>query len=108
MTGNIPFEIHNTMGVFGGSPRYTSPAFDGEEVTWKNTAMSSKIIYTLIDGKGRSIARFDSNRKTQIGKLELMDEVSGEEKLNEIAVTLLTLLHRKMRAIEASYIAAVT
>lgn len=107
MTGQIPFEVHNTVGVLGGSPKYTSPAFDGEEVIWKNTAMSSKIIYTLIDGKGRSIARFESNRKTKIGKLELMDEVAGAERLNEVAVVLLTLLHRKMRAIEASYYAAV-
>lgn len=108
MTGQIPFEIHNTMGVLGGSPKYTSPAFGGEEVIWKNTAMSSKILYTFIDGKGRSIARFESNWKTKIGKLELMDEVQGSEQWNELAVTLLTLLHRKLRAIETSTIAAIS
>lgn len=107
MTGNIPFEIRNTMGFFGGSPKYTSPAFGGE-VTWKNTAMSSKIMYTLIDGKGCAIAKFESNWRTQIGKLELTDEVAGEEKMNEVAVTILTLLHRKLRAIQSATYAAVT
>lgn len=110
MTSPTPsaFEMHNSLSIMGGSPKYTSPAFGGAEMTWKNDAMSTKIMYTLIDGRGMSIAKFTSNRRTQIGKLELMDDVAGEERLNEVAVTILTLLHRKLRNIQASYIAAVT
>ena len=38
------FEIHNSRSVLGGSPKYKSPAFGGNEMVWKNKAMSSKII----------------------------------------------------------------
>lgn len=102
------FEIHNSASVFGGSPGYTSPAFNSEKVVWKNKAMSSRIIYTLVDNKGMGVAKFESDPRTQIGKLELTHEAVEEQRLNEIAVTLLTLLHRKMRNIEASWVAAVT
>jgi hypothetical protein len=96
------FEIHNSSCIFGGSPQYISPAFDGREVTWKNKAWSSKIIYTLIDGRGMAVAKFQSDPKSKIGKLEITDEVTGEDRLNEVAVTLLTILHRKLRNIQGA------
>ena len=105
-------EIQNSNCIWGGSPRYTSPAFDGREVTWKNKAMSTKIIYTLIDGRGTAVAKFQSDPWTKIGKLEITDEVTGEDRLNEVAVTLLSLLHRKLKNIQTSeavaLVAAVT
>lgn len=70
--------------------------------------MSTRIIYTLVDNKGMGVAKFESDPRTQIGKLELTHEAVEEQRLNEIAITLLTLLHRKMRNIEASWVAAVT
>lgn len=94
--------------IMVGSPRYTSPAFGGQVMTWKNKAMSNKILYTLIDEQGLGLAKFESSPKTRIGKLELADTVTTEDQLSEIAVTLLTLLERKLRAIQISYIAAVT
>lgn len=108
VTGESAFEMHNSAGILGGSPKYTSPAFSGHEVTWKNTGMSRKIIYTLIDGSGVAVARFESDPASRIGRLELTGEIIGEERLNEVMVTLLTLLVRKLTNIEASYIAAVT
>lgn len=100
--------MHNSAGVLGGSPKYTSPAFGGQELTWKNKAMSRKIIYTLIDGSGTAIANFESNPSNQVGKLELTEAIFGEEKLNEVVVTLMALLVRKLKNIQAGYIAAVT
>lgn len=101
------FDMHNSASIFGGSPGYTSPAFGGK-VVWKNKAWSNKIIYTLIDDKGMGVARFESNPKTKVGTLELTREAAGQQRLDEIVVTLVTLLHRKLRNIEASYIAAVS
>ena len=106
--GSHSFEIHNSASVLGGSPGYTSPAFNGEKVVWKNKAWSSKIIYTLVNHEGMGIARFESNPRTQLGKLHFWQEGAVEERMNEIAVTLLTLLHRKMRNIEASWVVAMT
>lgn len=107
-TGESAFEIHNSAGILGGSPKYTSPAFGGQEMIWKNKAMSRKIIYTLIDGNGMAIANFESDPKYKIGKLEITGEVSTDERLNEVVVTLLVLLVRKLKNIQASYIAAVS
>lgn len=107
-TGESAFEIHNSAGILGGSPKYTSPAFARQEVTWKNKGMSRKIIYTLIDGNGMAIANFESDPKNKIGKLEITADVSTDERLNEVVVTLLALLVRKLKNIQASYIAAVT
>lgn len=107
-TGESTFEMHNSAGILGGSPKYTSPAFGGQEVTWKNTGMSRKIIYTFIDGSGVAVARFESDPASKIGKLEITEETVGEERLNEMVVTLLALLVRKLKNIQASYIAAVT
>lgn len=107
-TGESTFELHNSAGVLGGSPKYTSPAFAGQEVTWKNKGMSRKIIYTLIDGNGVAIANFESDPRNKIGKLEITGEISGEERLNEVVVTLLALLVRKLKNIQAGYIAAIT
>lgn len=108
-SSNESFEIKNDKKLCGiGSPRYTSPAF-GDVVTWRNTAMSSKIIYTLIGADGMGMAKFESNRKTKIGRLEILSEAVLEQgRLEEVMVTLLTILRRKMAAIEASYIAAVS
>lgn len=102
------FEIHNSGSVFGGSPGYTSPAFNGAKVVWKNKAWSMKIIYTLIEGNGQAVARFESNPKTQLGKLELTSEAvaGGDQRMNEIVVTLLTLLQRKLRNIRQAEIGA--
>lgn len=102
------FEMHNSAGVLGGSPKFTSPAFEGQEVTWKNKGMSRRIIYTLIDGRGVAVANFESDPKSRIGRLEISGEVVSEEMMNEIVVTLLTLLVRKLKNIQAGYIAAVT
>lgn len=102
------FEIRNDKLIgMTGSPQYTSPAFDGQTMTWKNTAMSRSIVYTLVEGRGMALARFESDRKTKIGKLELVDAGLDETKMNEIAVVLLTLLKRKMKAIVAGNNAAV-
>lgn len=101
------FDIHNSASIFGGSPGYTSPAFGGK-VVWKNKALSNKIIYTLIDDKGMGVAKFESNPRTKIGTLELTHEAVGQQRLDEIVVTLLTLLHRKLRNIEAGTLAAIT
>lgn len=100
------FEIHNSASIFGGSPGYTSPAFNGGKVVWKNKAWSQKIIYTLIDEKGQGVAKFESNPRTMIGKLELTQEAVGEQRINEVVVTLLTLLHRKLRNIQGAWVAA--
>ena len=104
---NVAFEMGNTKW-FGGSPCYYSPAFNGELVTWKNKAMSSKILYTLIDGQGVSLAHFQSSPRTQIGRLELANIVTEEVKINEIMVTLLTILYRKVQTIQTSAIVAIT
>lgn len=100
------FEMHNSGSVFGGSPEYTSPAFNSQKVVWKNKAMSRRIIYTLVDSKGQGVARFESDPKSKFGKLELTHEAVEEQRLNEIVVTLMTLLHRKLRNIRSSEIAA--
>lgn len=102
------FDIHNSASIFGGSPGYTSPAFNSAKVVWKNKAWSTKIIYTLIDGNGQAVARFESNWRTQIGKLELTHEAVSEQRINEVVVTLLSLLHRKLRNIEMANYAAVS
>ena len=99
--------MHNSLGVMGGSPKYHSPSFDGTDVTWRNKAMSTKIVYDLLDGRGTTYAKFQSNPKTKIGTLELGD-VTDEDCINEIVVTLVSLLARKLRNIEMSYLAAVT
>ena len=101
------FEIHNSRSVLGGSPKYKSPAFGGNEMVWKNKAMSSKIIYDLIGSDGVALAKFQSDPRSKIGKLEI-GEITGEERINEVVVTLLTLLHRKMRCIQAGVIAAIS
>ena len=101
------FQIQND-GFLGGSPYYTSPAFDGQKMTWNNKARSSKIIYTLIDGQGPALARFESDPKTKIGRLEIVDAVTEYVKTNEILVTLLTLLVRKLQTIEVGVIVATT
>lgn len=107
-TGESSFEMHNSAGILGGSPKFTSPAFGGQEMVWKNTAMSRKIIYTLIDGNGNAIAKFESDPKSCIGTLEVTGEMGGQERLDEAVVTLMALLVRKLKNIQASYIAAVT
>lgn len=102
------FEIKNDKLMCIGSPRYTSPSF-GDVVTWRNTALSAKIIYTLVGADGMGLARFESNRRTKIGRLEILSEAGMEEgRIEEVMVTLLTILRRKMAAIEAGYIAAIT
>ena len=101
------FEIHNSRSVLGGSPKYKSPAFDGNEMVWKNKAMSSKIIYDLIGSDGVALAKFQSDPRSEIGKLQI-GEITGEERIDEVVVTLLTLLHRKMRCIQAGLIAAIS
>ena len=101
------FELRNDK-ILVGSPRYTSPAFDKQLMVWKNKAMSSKIIYTLIDGNGQALANFESSPKTKIGKLEILDVVVGNDKINEIVVTLLALLLRKLQTIQASTIVAIS
>lgn len=117
MTGKhgepVAFEIRNDKLIgMVGSPQYTSSVFDGQTMTWKNTAMSKNVIYTLIEGKGMALARFESDRKTMIGKLEIVDTELDETRMNEIAVVLLTLVKRKMKAIAAanssSYAASLT
>ena len=116
-TNRIEVEIQNEQGNafkmgntkwYGGSPCYYSPAFNGELVTWKNKAMSKKILYTLTDSQGVSFAHFESSPRTQIGRLELADTVTEETKINEIMVTLLTILYRKLQNIQTAIIIAVT
>ena len=102
------FEITNDKILELGSPRYTSPAFDGQRMEWKNKARSKNINYTLIDGQGLALARFESDAKTKIGRLEIVDAVTEDAKTNEIVVTLLTLLVRKLTTIEVGTIVAVT
>ena len=101
------FDMRN-RGILGGSPYYTSPAFDGQEMTWKNKAMSRKIIYTLIDGQGMALANFESDWKTKIGKLEVLPSITEEERVHEIVVTLLALLYRKLLSIQIATTTAVT
>lgn len=102
------FEINNDKILELGSPRYTSPAFDGQRMEWNNKARAKSIIYTLINGQGLALARFESDPKTKIGKLEVTDAVSGEVQINEIVVTLLALLVRKLTTIEVGTIVAIT
>ena len=102
------FEITNDKIFELGSPRYTSLAFDGQKMEWNNKARSKNIIYTLIDGQGLALARFESNPKTKIGRLEIIDAITEEAQTNEIVVTLLTLLVRKLTTIEVGTIVAVT
>jgi hypothetical protein len=104
------FEMHNSAGILGGSPKYMSAAFDGKELTWRNKALSTKIIYELQCAKGKgdkALARFQSDPFTKVGTLEVGD-VQGEERLNELVVTLLTLLHRKLRNIQISNSVVIT
>lgn len=102
------FEIKNDKGIIG-SPRYTSPAFGGQQMTWKNKAMSYKIIYTLVDEQGTKLAYFESAPKSKLGRLELLAQGMENDKINEIMVTLLSLLHRKLQTIWTSnYVAIVT
>ena len=48
-----------------------------------------------------------SSPKSKVGRLEIEAESTGQDRLDEIAITLLTLLERKLQAIETSYMAAV-
>lgn len=97
--GGSTFET-STGKMFGrGSPSYTSPAFGGQRMTWKNKAMSTKILYTLLDESGAALARFESAgmRWGKPGKLEIMEELMLDDaKRDEIVVTVLTLLYRKL------------
>ena len=89
------FDIRN-HGTFG-SPEYTSPSFGGQNMTWRGKAMSKNVHYDLTDESGKVYVKFESDHKTKVGKLEIMEAYIGEECLNEIAGTLLTLLVRKLR-----------
>lgn len=93
----ITFEIRNHATF--GSPRYPSPAFGGQEMTWKNKMMSKKILYDLTDESGKVYAHFESDSKTKIGRLDITNECFGADRLKEVMVTLLTLLTRKLRNI---------
>lgn len=108
MPGQAAFQVKNDklLGMVG-SPRYDSPAFGGQTMTWKNTAMSKNIIYTLIEGKGMALARFESNWKLQTGKLEIVDPSLDSTKMNEVMVLLLTLLRRKLKQIQDATVAAI-
>lgn len=101
------FEVRDDRKMLG-SPTYVSSAFSGQQMTWKNKPWSNKIAYTLIDGKGLALAKFESSPKTQVGKLEITKEVSSMEQIDEIALMILTLLRRKLQAAESATIAAVT
>lgn len=89
------FELHNHATV--GSPRYNSPAFGGQQLTWKNKMLSRKILYDLTDDSGKLYVKFESDPKTKIGRLDVSEECMSEDRLNEIVVTLLSLLVRKLR-----------
>lgn len=104
----VQFEIKNDklMGMVG-SPQYGSPAFGGQTMTWKNTAMSKDIIYTLVEGKGMALAKFQSNRHTQVGTLEIADPSVDDVKMNEIMVVLLTLVRRKLKQIQDATMVAI-
>ncbi|KAL9114413.1 MAG: hypothetical protein Q9227_001494 [Pyrenula ochraceoflavens] len=101
------FEMRNDKVVVG-SPRYTSEAFAGQVMTWKNKALSSKIIYTLIDGQGTTFAHFESSPKSKVGTMEILNNVAMDDQVNEIVVTLLTLLYRKLQAIRTGTLVAIT
>lgn len=104
----VAFNIKNDklLGM-AGSPRYDSPAFNGQSMTWKNTAMSRNIIYTLVEGRGMALAKFDGDRRRKIGRLELSAPDLDEAGMDEIVVVLLTLLKRKMNAIQKTNVAVV-
>jgi hypothetical protein len=91
------FETH-TGKLIGGSPKFNSPAFGGQFMTWQNKARSTKIIYTLLDQNGLALARFESAgmKWKKVGKLEIVDAVTDEAQVDEIVVTVLTLLYRKL------------
>jgi hypothetical protein len=91
------FEIRNHATF--GSPRYPSPTFGGQQMTWKNKMMSKKILFDLMDESGKVYAKFESAPKTKIGRLEITGGCFGEDRLKEVVVTLLTLLIRKLRNI---------
>lgn len=104
------FEMRDNKSMFG-SPTFTSSTFGDESMTWKNKSwsMSAKITYTLIDGKAIALAKFESSPKTKVGKLEVIGSVTKKDELNEIAVMILTLLHRKLMGVEkATYVAVVS
>jgi hypothetical protein len=90
----------DTGKSFGrGNPAYVSPAFGGQKMTWKNKAMSTKIIYTLLDERGLALARFESAgmKWKKPGKLEVMEELLADQaKMDEIVVTVMTLMYRKL------------
>lgn len=98
-TGN-PFSTHTGKSFGRGSPAYVSPAFKGQKMTWKNKAMSSKINYTLVDASGLALARFESAGMSlkRVGKLEIMESVTEQAQVDEIVVTVLTLMYRKLVA----------
>jgi hypothetical protein len=93
------FETSTGKSFGRGSPSYVSPAFGGQKMTWKNKAMSTKIIYTLLDERGMALARLESAgmKWTKPGKLEIMEDLMMDEaKRDEIVVTVLTLMYRKL------------
>lgn len=91
------FKTH-TGKMFGGSPKFDSQAFGGQRMTWKNKAMSSKIVYTLIDERGLALAHFESAGMSwkRMGTLQIVNQVTEEKQVDEIVVTVLTLLYRKL------------
>ena len=108
MSNNSTFDIHNDKFLGFGSPTYTSPALSGQDVIWKNRARSRQIHYTLIDGSGLALAKFEGDVRTKIGKFEIAPGVGlGQNQIEEVVVVLLTLLRRKMRAIQSANSAAV-
>lgn len=103
--GGATFETH-TGKFWGGNPSYESPAFGGQKMTWKNKMMSTKISYTLIGEDGLALARFESAgmKWKRVGALEIVDAVQGQEKVDEIVVTVLTLLYRKLVAMNTTVV----
>ncbi|ETN37549.1 uncharacterized protein HMPREF1541_07171 [Cyphellophora europaea CBS 101466] len=99
------FQTH-TGKLLGGSPKFNSPAFGGQQMTWKNKAMSSKIIYTLLDENGIALARFESAgmKFKKVGKLEIVDAVTDQAQVDEIVVTVLTLLYRKLTEMNSTVV----
>jgi hypothetical protein len=93
------FSTH-TGKMFGGSPKFNSPAFGGQQMAWKNKAMSTKIIYTLLDQSGMALARFESAgmKWKKIAKLEIVDQIQDQAQIDEIVLTVLTLVYRKLVA----------
>lgn len=91
------FETH-TGKLLGGSPKFNSPAFGGQLMTWKNKALSTKINYTLMGEDGLALAKFESAgmKFKKVGKLEIIDAVQDQAQIDEIVVTVLTLLYRKL------------